>query len=290
MYPTETLTLTAHTNREERIRRPSSRPLRAEHVAAGRHPLLDAVAALTSAGIWLQRLLSASGLPEEHESAAGEEPGGVPPEPKQAQEPPQPPAPEEEPKPAPAKPEKPPLSRFRRLWRATLITLVVIAAIFLAGVLTYHFTRYAPLNETLRQTQSELAKANQTLGEMEARLADAEKRAAALESDNQTLKSERDAARTHLELLRVLVEVDNARLALFQGDAEGAKAALTNTPDRLKTLGPKIAEFDAGLAQSMPQRLSLIISGLDRDVETAKIDLELFTKDLLGVEARLFGE
>jgi hypothetical protein len=54
-------------------------------------------------------------------------------------------------------------------------------------------------------------------------------------------------------------------------------------------LVPRIANFDASLAQSMPQRLNLIFSGLGRDPETAKIDLDLFSKDLLKIEAALFN-
>jgi uncharacterized Zn finger protein len=93
-----------------------------------------------------------------------------------------------------------------------------------------------------------------------------------------------------LKLFQVLDDVSNARLALSSNDVEGAKTALLNTPQRLDALLPHIAVIDASLAQSMPQRLNLIVSGLDRDPETAKFDLELFNKDLLEVEAALFNE
>ena len=86
----------------------------------------------------------------------------------------------------------------------------------------------------------------------------------------------------------MLVDVSNARLALFLNDVDGAKAALVDTPQQLDDLLPFIAEFDPNLAQSMPQRLNLIITGLDRDIETVKIDLELFSKDLLEVESSIF--
>jgi hypothetical protein len=72
-------------------------------------------------------------------------------------------------------------------------------------------------------------------------------------------------------------------------DIAGAKAALSNTPQRLDDLLPRIANYDNSLAQSMPQRLGLIVSGMDRDPETAKIDLGLFTNDLLKIEAALFS-
>jgi len=104
------------------------------------------------------------------------------------------------------------------------------------------------------------------------------------------LQDELKTATAHLELVQVLVDVSNARLALSLNDVVGAKAALSDTQQRLDNLLPRIAIFDINLAQSMPQRLSLIRSGLERDPETAKIDLELFTKDLLAIEAALFND
>ena len=104
------------------------------------------------------------------------------------------------------------------------------------------------------------------------------------------LQDELKTATAHLELVQVLVDVSNARLALFLNDVVGAKAALSDTQQRLDNLLPRIAIFDINLAQSMPQRLSLIRSGLERDPETAKIDLDLFSKDLLKIEAALFNE
>jgi hypothetical protein len=104
------------------------------------------------------------------------------------------------------------------------------------------------------------------------------------------LQDELNKTTAHLTLLQVQVDVSNARLALSLNDVEGAKAALSNTQPRLESLVPRIANFDTSLAQSMPQRLSLIVSGLGRDPETAKIDLELFSKDLLKIEAALFNE
>ena len=104
------------------------------------------------------------------------------------------------------------------------------------------------------------------------------------------LQDKSNTAMAHLELLQVRVDVSDARLALSLNDVEGAKAALFNTQQRLDNLLPRIAVFDANLAQSMPQRLSLIVSDLEKDTETAKIDLELFTQDLLEVETALFND
>jgi hypothetical protein len=151
--------------------------------------------------------------------------------------------------------DKDKLGRGRRIWRSTLIWLVVIATAFLSGVTADHFLRYKPVSENLLQKQSELSR-----------------------------------ERIHLELLKTLVDVSNARIALSYDDVAGAKAALVDTSQRLENLLPSIAEFDANLAKSMPQRLFLITYGLDRDIETVKIDLELFTHDLQALETAVFND
>jgi cytoskeletal protein RodZ len=200
------------------------------------------------------------------------------------------PASKPDPVPAPAKPAKPQLGRFRRFWRTSLIWLAVVAVSFLAGVLIFNFLRYQPLNERLTQTQSELTQSNQNISNLEGKLAAASNKVTALENDNQSLQSKLDTATTHLELLQALVDVNNARLALVADDVPAAKAALKNTAQQLDSLAPRIAAVDDNLAQSMPQRLALILTGLDSDIETAKVDLELLTGNLLDVEAALFDE
>lgn len=193
-------------------------------------------------------------------------------------------------KPAPSAPAKPQMGRLRRFWRATLIWLAVIAVAFLAGILTFNYMRYKPLDERLVQAQGELSQATQSISDLKAKLAVASDKVTALERDNQALHSELDAAQTHLELLQVLAQVNNARLALVDGDIPGAKAALENTSAQLEAIAPRIAEGNPALAESMPQRLALILSGLEGDVETAKVDLELLTGNLLDAETALFGE
>ncbi len=196
----------------------------------------------------------------------------------------------------PPKQEKPQLSRLRRFFRNLLIGLVVLGITFLAGIVTDHYLRYQPLSEAFLETQATLNQANQKINDLQAQigqlntlLKESNDKAISLKSETTALQDESEMAKAHLELLQTLVDVRNAQLALFQDDVEGAKTALVSTQQRLNNLLPRIPEFDANLAQSLPQRLSLIVSGLDRDTDTAKIDLELFAKDLLAVEVMMFG-
>ena len=187
-------------------------------------------------------------------------------------------------------PEKQPPSRFVRTLRKVLIGLVIVAVIFLAGFLTDHFVRYSPLSEELDKNQAELEQANQELSDLQ----DENTR---LTSANDTandavaaLEAELTAATANLKFYQVLVNVNTARLELFLENIEGAQAALVDTQDNLEDLLPFIEEVNAELALSLPRRLELIISGLERDPETGLIDLELLTKDLLALEPLLVVE
>jgi chromosome segregation ATPase len=200
-----------------------------------------------------------------------------------------------EPAPVSEKEKKTKPGRFQRILRTVLIWLVVLALLFMAGVITDENLRYKPLADTASKAQSELDQAHQELSNLQAE-ADrlnatnqaANDQISSLEGANKKLQNELDTANAHLALLQELVDVTDARLALSLNDVAGAKAALVDLPQLLDNLLPFITEFDPNLAKSMPQRLDLIINGLDRDIETAKIDLELFSKDLLEVEAAIF--
>jgi cell division protein FtsB len=185
------------------------------------------------------------------------------------------------------KAEKKPPTRFQLFLRKALIGLVIVALIFLAGFLTDHFVRYAPLADTLETTRAELEAANQAVSDLEAentRLTGLNRTATNQIAD---LEAELSAVRANALFYQVLMDVNTARIALFMEDVEGAQSALADTQDNLEALLPAINDVDPDLALSLPRRLELIVSGLARDPETGLIDLELFTKDLLALEPLL---
>lgn len=197
----------------------------------------------------------------------------------------------------PSKEEKSPSGRLRRIFRKGLIWLVILVITFFAGMAVDHFLRYKPLSNANAETQTALDQAHQDLSDMQADIdelgrlnQEARETIAQLEADKKALQDEIEATTTHLQLNQVLVDVSNARVALFLDDVKEAKATLVNTQGRLEQLLPRIAEYDSALAQDMPQRLNLIISGLDRDTETVIFDLELITRDLLDIEEAVFGD
>ena len=184
-------------------------------------------------------------------------------------------------------PEKKPPSRFARFLRKALIGLAIVAVIFLAGFLTYHFVRYVPLSQELEETRAELAQANDEISELQREIERLTTAYQSAEREVADLEEELADATANLKFYQVLVNVNTARLELFLENIEGAQAALADTQDNLDDLLPFIEDLDPELALSLPRRLELIISGLERDPETARVDLELLTKDLLELEPLL---
>jgi len=199
--------------------------------------------------------------------------------------------PEPEPKFLPPEtPEKAHLSPVKNFFRKALIWLLVIIIAFVGGFLLDHFLRYKPLSDELRQAQSELDGVKQDISELQGQIEQIQPKMEAANARITTLEDDLEIANARMQFYQVLVDVNNARIALFLENIEEAQTALIDTRKRLEELEPVIEESNPELAMSLPRRLELIIDGLERDPETASIDLELFTKDLLLLEPLLFED
>ena len=196
----------------------------------------------------------------------------------------------EQPKPEPVslpKEEKSQSSKFGVFLRKALIWLLVISLAFLGGFLLDHFLRYRPLAATSKETQSALDQANQTLDDVQSENRRLKSDINAADEQISSLQEDLDAANANIKFFQILADVNNARVNLFLEDIEGAQTALADIQNRLQELLPIIEEIDPELAVSLPRRLDLIVSGLERNPETGRIDLELFTKDLLELQPLL---
>jgi predicted nucleic acid-binding Zn-ribbon protein len=199
--------------------------------------------------------------------------------------------------PGPVKLAQPETDRVQHLLRKASIWLAILLVFFFAGAAADHFLRYKPLSDSLSETRSALDQAQQDVADlqieidrMDATLQQNKTTIASLESSNESLQEQLARAETRLKLMQVLADVNEARLALSRDDVEGAKAALQDTQQELEALLPQIETFGSDLAERLPQRLTLIQSGLERDnLEAVNIDIELFIQDLLGIEAAITG-
>lgn len=208
-------------------------------------------------------------------------------------------APEEEVKTIEEKePEKAPLNKqteeeptkTQKFFQKALIWLIVIVIAFGSGFLLDHFLRYIPLKQDLSEVRSEMQTLNEDLDELNGQIEQLRPRLEAANAKISSLEEDLRMENARTQLYRVLASVNNARLDLFREDIDAARIDLAETKNHLEDLAPVIEEVDSELALSLPRRLELIIDGMDRDPETASIDLELLTKDLLALETLLFEE
>lgn len=161
-------------------------------------------------------------------------------------------------------------TKFQQFLRNALIWLGVIAGGFLAGFLTFYFVLYQPKAAALEEAESQVQ---------------------GLQSQLDTVNSQLEMledADTHRSLLEAMVDAYDARLAMAQENVVAAKSALSGTTATLEEITDEIEAFDSGLASALPQRIELIRTNLDRDLETAIADCDQLIEDLIEVEQALF--
>lgn len=168
-------------------------------------------------------------------------------------------------------------SRFQLFLRKTLIWAGIAAALFAAGYLTFNFVIHQPKIAELENLQQQIVT-------LETEMDDLKATNTILEADSAALVE----AEKHQALLMVMVDVYDARYALGEENTVAAKSALTGTDATLNLALADIRAFDSGLADALPQRLELIRTNIDRDVETAIEDCNQLIDDLQAVEAALY--
>ena len=180
--------------------------------------------------------------------------------------------------------------RFGQFIRKALLWLLIITIAFLGGFFVDYFLRYRPLADDVGETNAVLDRANQAVNDLQTENERLQREISTANNETSTLKEGLEAAKANIKYFQILVDVNNARINLFLEDIEGAQASLEETQARLEDLLPLIENINPELAISLPRRLDLIVSGLARDPETGRIDLELFTKDLLELQPLIFGD
>jgi cytoskeletal protein RodZ len=176
--------------------------------------------------------------------------------------------------------------RPKRRLRKVLLWVVGLVIIFAAGVVLSWVVKVQPqaeqiatLNADSITAQDQVAQLNQELQELRP-----------LAALNSKLTDDLSSATAHLDLLKVLVDVSTAQLALAQEDDIAARAALTGTDARLKALAATLEGANAIDVGEMSGRLELVLEEVESDTFAARRDLEILAKNLLALERVLFGE
>ena len=168
-------------------------------------------------------------------------------------------------------------TRFQLFMKKALTWLAVVVVAFLAGFITFYFTLYQPKVDQLDQAQTALT--------------DAEDKVNNLETQLTTVTEQRDALETaddYRALLSIMTDIYAVRTALVEENTSAAKSALSDTNETLDGIIGVIRAFDAKLAESLPQRLNLIKTNIDGNLENAIADCDLFIKDLRDIEKALY--
>lgn len=159
-------------------------------------------------------------------------------------------------------PEKTRGGRFKDAIRKGFIWLLVFSFVYLAGVVTMYILEVQPAKDALEETQLELEDANQAILDLRVDLDQAE------------------FDLSYNTYLQVVADVYAARLALLDEDTSSAKIYLTSAEDNLALILEDVAAFDRSLADSLAQRLSLVMTNVDADIERALQDAAVLSDDL----------
>jgi len=183
---------------------------------------------------------------------------------------------------------KPP-SRVGNFFRKALRWITGLLAVFAVGVGTTWFVRVQPMNVELDNLKNQLQAAELTVKDMETQITEMTTMASELLSENESIKIQLQETQLHVDVMRILVDVTTAELALANEDTVTAKASLSGTDTRLATLQEQLQGDDQQTIADMRTRLALVLEELETNRFAAKSDLDVLMSNLLALERSLFG-
>lgn len=196
----------------------------------------------------------------------------------------------EAPPPPPPPPPPEAESRLRRLFRRTLRWAAGLLLVFALGVLTATLGFYVPKVRALQQAEQAQRQAEQQVEALEAKIDALGAQVDSLKAQLEQQQAELDSAELHAQILSALADVSAAQLALANEDPDGARLALSNTPDTLEAMSRLIGSEQIDTVTSMQQRLTLVLAELEDDREAAQSDLSVLSTNLVKLENTFFVE
>jgi hypothetical protein len=189
-------------------------------------------------------------------------------------------------RPVEPKPDEPkPPSRLGNFFRKALRWVTGLIVVFGLGVGTTWFLRVRPMNYQIEDLKNQLEAANITVSQLEEQIS----ASAALINENENLKNDLQETQLHVDIMRILVDVSSAELALASEDVVTTKASLAGTDERLANLEETLQGEDQQTIEGMRTRLTLVLEELETDTFAALSDLDVLKSNLLALERSLFG-
>ncbi|HET7009140.1 MAG TPA: hypothetical protein VFI11_00060 [Anaerolineales bacterium] len=167
----------------------------------------------------------------------------------------------------PPPPEVP--SGFTLWLRKALRWTLAFVVVFALGTAANWWFQVRPKTAAIADLTSQLETASQELETLRPKAAEAETMSAAL-----------DQAEREVLALQALVQVNEARISLAQGDATGARMPLLLAESKLAGLGTRVSSAQAETITGVRERLALALQELQNNAFAAERDLEIMANDL----------
>jgi hypothetical protein len=155
------------------------------------------------------------------------------------------------------------------LLRRAMLWAAGVVVVFALGALANWWTQVRPKADQVADLTSQLATANEELATARPKAAEADQ-----------LRASLDQAQLRLLTLQALVLVNDARVALAQGDVSGARIQAMTADSALGQLQIAAGPPRADDLSAMRERLSLAIDEIGVDAFAAQRDLEILANSL----------
>jgi hypothetical protein len=171
---------------------------------------------------------------------------------------------------APLTPEAPPApSRFTRLLRRVMIWAAGLLLVFALGALANWWFQVRPKAAQVGDLTNQLNAASQELETLRPVATQAEGLSASLES-----------AERRLLASQALAEINDARVAMAEGDSAGASMPILLADSRLASLAARLDAAQVEAVTAIRDRMRQARQELDGNAFAAQRDLEVVANDL----------
>ncbi len=172
-----------------------------------------------------------------------------------------------------------PPSRMTLLLRRAMLWAAGVVVVFALGALANWWTQVRPRATQVADLSTQLAAAQQELATARPRATEADR-----------LQVSLDQAQLQLLTLQALVLVNDARVALAQGDLSGTRLPALTADSALARLQTEAGPPRADDLSAMRERLSLALDEIGVDAFAAQRDLEVLANDLSALAKDLASQ
>ena len=174
-----------------------------------------------------------------------------------------------------------PETRLQKLMHGALRWVVVAVVAFALGALLITFVLYVPTRQKLDKANEDLAQANATITDKTAQITE-------LQTDNETLQKNLDAAILHMYVHMALSGVRGASLAVAADDYAGARLSLIQASEGIDALSGLLSMDQKDVITAMQKSAALALNEVQADLKSAQPELDQLTKNLVQLEDNLF--